>query len=221
MSKRLLINTGSTFGLLTVIREGKLIKLPSGQVNRTIRCKCKCGKVKNVRLLHLVRGRIRSCGCLGGEKHGLSGGKLYRCWCSMKDRCYRESYIDSHRYLKRGITICDEWLYSFTSFKKWALSHGWKEGLQIDRINNNGNYKPGNCRFVTNMINGNNRENNIYILYNGEKRAIRLILLEKNKMQNFSAIYGRIKRGWDAQKAIDTPIRKGNYKRTGTSQVVG
>lgn len=143
----------------------------------------------------------------------MSGSKLYRCWSAMKERCYRDGYIDSHRYKKRGIKICKGWRNSFVRFKEWALKNGYKDGLQIDRINNDGNYEPGNCRFVTNMVNGNNRENNIYIIYNGEKRAIRLVLLEKNKLQNYAAIRGRIKRGWDAQKAVDTPIRDGNYKR--------
>lgn len=218
---KITIIEGMVFGKLTVIREGKPLKLPSGQTNRAIRCRCDCGKVKNIRLLHLVRGRIRSCGCLSGEKHNMTGGKLYRVWTAMKERCYREGYIDQHRYKNRGIKICKSWLNSFVAFKNWALKNGWKPRLQIDRINNNGNYKPSNCRFVTNVINVNNRENTLMVSYNGKKVSLSLLLMKKNKTIHYAAIYGRIKRGWDEQKAVDTKIKEGNYKRNIAAQIVG
>lgn len=209
---KIIIKKGTKYGRLVVIREGKTLTLPSGQKNRTIRCKCDCGKVKNIRLHHLVRNRTISCGCLT-EKHGMSGGKLYRVWTAMKERCHREGYIDQHRYKDRGISICDRWNKSFTSFMKWAIKNSWEEGLQIDRINNNLGYCPKNCRFVTNKINANNREDTIVVLYNGVNIALKLILEERGLQNHYGAIYTRIKRGWGHQDAIDTGIRVGNYKK--------
>jgi len=210
---KLIIKRGRRFGKLKVIREGKTLKLPSGQTNRTMRCKCDCGSVKNIRLLHLVRGRIQSCGCIMPQ-HGYAKTKLYRVWTAMKERCYRDGYIDQHRYKDRGITVCKRWLHNFISFKNWALKNGWQEGLVIDRIKNNKGYSPGNCRFVTQLINANNREDTIMVLYNGVNVSLSLLLNEKKKINHYAAIYGRIKRGWQEQKAIDTPIREGNYKHS-------
>lgn len=209
---KLIIKSGLRFGRLVAIREGKTLRLPSGQTNRTIRCKCDCGKVKNIRLLHLIRGRTQSCGCIH-PKHGYAKSKLYRVWTGIKERCFRDGHINSNRYKGRGIKMCDRWKNSFTSFKNWALQNGWKEGLQIDRINNNGHYTPSNCRFVTNIVNANNKESTILIFYNGKKTPIQFILKEKKISNHYRTIYGRLKRGWDGQEAIDTPIREGNYKR--------
>jgi hypothetical protein len=212
MKGKLNIPPGSVFGELTVIREAKKYTLPSGQTNRAMRCKCSCGKIKNIRLLHLVRGRIKSCGHLNGENHGLSSTKLYRVWSGMRDRATLDSFIHAHRYKKRGIKICNSWLNSFTYFKNWALKNGYKHDLTIDRINNNGDYRPGNCRFVTNKVNCNNKEATMFVVYNKKIVALSLILEERKMSAHYHTIYGRIKRGWDDQKAIDTKIRKGNYK---------
>lgn len=76
---------------------------------------------------------------------------------SMKSRCYNEKDKGFKNYGGRGIKICDEWLNNYHLFRKWALSNGQAMGLEIDRINNDGNYEPSNCRFVTKQENGQNR----------------------------------------------------------------
>lgn len=205
------VPTGETFGMLTVIREAKPAILPSGQKNRVMRCKCQCGKIKNVRLLHLVRLRTISCGCLN-PKHGDVGSGLHNTWRGMLNRVTNESYIDAHRYIKRGISVYEPWR-KYLTFKNWALNNGYKEGLQIDRINNDDGYYPNNCRFVTPIINGNNRENTFMVNYKGENQSFMLLVRRLNLMENAAAIRGRIHRGWDHTKAIDTPIRVGNYAR--------
>lgn len=218
---KLLINAGDKFGKLTIIEEVERIKLPSGQYNRAFLCKCDCGNQKAIRLLHLVRGRIKTCGCTN-EHHNLSKKPLYRCWRSMKERCYLESYINAERYSTRGIKVCDEWKNSFISFMEWALNNGYKENLRIDRINNNGDYHPNNCRFVTNQENVNNREITFRVKYNDVEYAFMDLMRLKNISDlHYGTIRRRIERGWNHSKAIDTPIRNGNYKNRYNSKING
>ena len=209
---KLIIKQGDKFGSLEIIKEVERIKLPSGQYNRAFLCKCNCGQQKEIRLSHLIRGRIKSCG-LCSRKLDIEYPKLYRVWKSMKERCYLESYIRASRYSKRGIKVCDEWLHSYNKFKDWALKNGYDPILRIDRINNDGDYQPNNCRFVTNKDNCNNREITFRVNYNGEQIPFTTLM---NKLsineKHYPAIRSRIKRGWDHNKAVNTPIKNGNYK---------
>lgn len=207
------ISEGQVFGALTVVKEAPKKRLPSGQINRVIVCRCECGTVKDVRLLHLVRGRIVSCGCKSGERHGMSKTKLYRVWTGMHVRCYTDTCIDHHRYKDRGIEMCPEWRDSFTAFKDWALTNGYKPGLQIDRTDNDKGYSPDNCRFVTVVENSNNREVTTWIGYGGQMVSLQLLLREKGLLPHIAAIRARIARGWPHDEAVDTPIKKGKYFR--------
>lgn len=81
--------------------------------------------------------------------HGLSRTKIYKIWYGMKTRCYNKNFKKFNNWGGRGIIVCNEWKNSFLIFNEWALKNGYKEGLSIDRINNNGNYEPTNCRFIT------------------------------------------------------------------------
>lgn len=89
--------------------------------------------------------------------HGLSKHPLYSVWEYMKARCYNKNTIRYNNYGGRGIRICDEWRNIPKAFIEWGLSNGWQKGLQIDRIDNDGNYEPSNCRFVTNRKNNLNK----------------------------------------------------------------
>lgn len=207
------IKTGSVYGQLTVISEGEKKIIPSGQKLRTIKCCCDCGNVKDVLLVHLSRGRIDNCGCKRRVRQGLSFTKLYRILKAMCERCDGKTK-NKKRYKDRGITVCDEWKNDFRLFINWAKSNGYKEGLQIDRIDNNLGYYPENCRWVTPEVNCNNREITFNVLYNGQVKPFKMLIRELNREYNQDAIRTRIKRGWTAQKAFDTPIRKGNYFRS-------
>ena len=203
---------GNRYGKLVVIAEAEKKTLPSGQKPRRVLCRCDCGKEKTVLLLHILRNRIISCGCIQTTKNGESNSPLHRKWKSMHERCHKNA-IDNHRYFERGIKVCDEWNDYFV-FKDWALKNGYKKHLQIDRIDNNKGYEPHNCRFVTNHQNVNNRNNTFFVNYRGEKISLRLL---GNKLgwnqDRIMTVYNRIKYGWNHDLAIETPTKVGNYKK--------
>jgi hypothetical protein len=209
--RKIEITEGDRFGKLVVMYEEDHKVLPCGQTNRVIRCVCDCGKQTSVRLLHLIRGRIRSCGCLGGEIHGGTGTVLYRRWRGMINRCYMPSFPNS--YTANNITVCDEWRHSYSKFREWAMNNGYKRGLTIDRIDNNKGYYPANCRFVTVFENANNKSDTIYVNYHGETMPYMVLIRKKKLLRHEATIRCRIKRGWNINDAIDKPIRQGNYKR--------
>ena len=123
------------------------------------RCKCGCGDIANpgnkwIWGHHTRNFKVKS---NPNYKHGLAGHKLYMVWKAMKQRCYNPNITCYQDYGGRGIKISIRWRNNFMRFYNWAISHGWKKGLQIDREDNNGNYHPNNCRFVTPKANANNR----------------------------------------------------------------
>lgn len=207
---------GSVFGMLTVLQEGLKIRLPSGQINRTFDCKCKCGNIKNIRYSHLKNLKITSCGCkkiLSSTGLSLSKTDIGIVWNSIRTRT-KENYFQSHLYYKKGIVVCDEWKNSIDCFYEWAVNNGYKKGLQLDRIDNSKGYSPDNCRFVTAKINNNNRDNTFFVNYNNEAIALKLLLLKLNREENYNTILRRIKRGWSHKDAIEIPTKKGNYNRS-------
>lgn len=146
--------TGDIYGRLTVIRD------VGRKHNRVLwECTCSCNTVVHVTSNALRKGNTKSCGCLNKEAittHGLSSHPLYKVWRKMIDRCDNKKAKDYRAYGDRGITVCNEW-YSIVTFHSWGIANGWEDGLQIDRKENDGGYTPDNCRFVTRIINMNNR----------------------------------------------------------------
>mgnify|MGYP007038196624 CR=1 FL=1 len=153
--------TGKRFGKLTVLK-----KVNNHGHGIEWLCLCDCGKQTIVRSDGLVTGHTTSCGCYNKAlkrnlSHGMYKTSLYKVWCAMKSRCNSPNVKQYKDYGGRGIKVCDEWndKNGFIAFSSWALSHGYQTGLEIDRIDNNGNYEPSNCRFVTHKENMNNRRN--------------------------------------------------------------
>lgn len=164
---------GQKFGRLLVISKGTR----SGEQSFKWLCKCDCGKERYVRADHLKSGRTVSCGCKRTEtrrllemskpEYGLRNHPLYDVWCSMRQRCNDVNATSYVNYGGRGIKVCADW-NNFKLFCEWAITNGWQSNLQIDRKDNNGNYNPDNCRFVTAKINSNNRRSNILVTLNGQ-----------------------------------------------------
>ena len=204
------IKSGTKYGRLKVISEASNKKLPSGQTNRVFLCECDCGNKKEIRMLHLIRNRIMSCGCLKrvvGRKENLH---LHKVWKQTIGRC-KENYFEKHLYFDKGISVCKEWETNWPEFLAWSMKNGYKIKLQIDRRDNSMGYSPKNCRWVSPKENVNNRDNTFFIEYRGERIAFCILLEKINRMNDYYTIRNRIKRGWIPQKAIDTPIKKGNY----------
>lgn len=103
--------------------------------------------------------------------HHATKTRLYKIWSSMHERCYRQKHKHYKNYGGRGIKVCKEW-EEFTNFRDWATQNGYGDKLTIDRINNNGNYEPSNCRWVTFTEQANNRRSNHIISVNGDSMTI-------------------------------------------------
>lgn len=194
---------GQRFGRLTVIEE------TNRRANGSIlwKCKCDCGNTVLVRSNHLRRGGVLSCGCYNRDiitKHGDKDNPLYHTLQCMKDRCYNSNAQEYENYGGRGIKICDEWLESYESFRDWAMANGYRKGLSIDRIDNNGDYSPDNCRWATMKTQCRNRRSNHLLTINGETHCI----AEWGEIANIipSRISTRLRRGWSPYDAAFRPI---------------
>ena len=120
-----------------------------------------CGTNFKANTNDINRGDTKSCGCKKflSQPHNLSNTKLYVVWGHIKSRTLNPKHKSYNDYGGRGITICDEWKNDFMSFYNWAILNGYEEnkGLSIDRIDNDGNYEPSNCRWTTRTIQSRNQ----------------------------------------------------------------
>lgn len=103
----------------------------------------------------------------GHYKHGGKHTRLYNIWCGMKNRCYNKNNSHYPRWGGRGIKICNEWKNNFVAFRNWAEQNGYRENLTLDRIDNNKDYSPANCRWATVKEQNNNQRSNRLITYKG------------------------------------------------------
>lgn len=170
---------GERFGRLTVVQHIGDYVFPCGVKTQVWKCKCDCGNEKIVKSRELKTGDTKSCGCLKKEinkvinkKHGKTNSRLYNTWSNMKSRCYNTKKKEYSHYGGKGITVCDEWRDDFQAFYDWSMSHGYKDNLTIDRIDNSKGYNPKNCRWVTMKEQLNNYSKNHLVNYKGNQYTI-------------------------------------------------
>lgn len=204
---------GKKFGRLTVRKRVDDYIAPSGGTHKNYECICECGAVVNILKEHLTSGRQKSCGCLrkdnGIQKHGEIKTRLYRIWGNMCNRCTNPNNPAWKNYGGRGISVCDEWK-EYINFRDWAFANGYTPNLTIDRINNNGNYCPSNCRWADTYTQANNKRNNRVIEYHGQTKTLN----EWSKYLGipYKDLHNRIRLGWDIKRAFEQPLRKSPIK---------
>lgn len=179
------------------------------------KCQCECGNITVVKRERLISLETKSCGCYGKElRHSLLATKrelnyrLYRIWCGMKQRCYNPNNERYIHYGNKGISICSEWLENYDNFYNWAINNGYSEKLSIDRIDNNSNYEPSNCRWTNAKNQATNRTTTNFITYNNQTLSISEWSCKLGI--NRYTLDSRIERGWSIEKAFNTPVRKIN-----------
>lgn len=195
---------GKKSHMLTVI--GISEKLPSDK-RQYLKCRCDCGNITRILPYQFNNGKIKSCGCLLKNSpfriDGRTLNPLYGLWYNMIGRCENPNHPKYYRYGKRGIKVCEEW-HDFDKFVEWSNSIGGRpNNYSIERINNDGNYEPSNCKWASSTEQAENKSNTIYLKYNGETKS----LPEWCRITGLSwdLVYNRLSSGWTVERALSTP----------------
>lgn len=210
------------FSRLVVLRQ---VRMKNGRTGYL--CRCDCGTEVEVRHTALHTGNTKSCGCMNLDRirernvaratHGQShkGGRptpTFTAWVNMIQRCTNSKHKSYARYGGRGITVCERWLRSFDAFLEDV---GEKPaGLELDREKNHLGYEPGNCRWVTRVVNGNNRDVCHAITHDGRTHNIKQWAAELGI--SHQTIAYRLKAKWSVEDALTTPVAHGNGWKRGT-----
>jgi hypothetical protein len=147
--------TGQKFGRWTAIRRDE--NLYNKKYSWWV-CECECGTKRSIRDFTLVYGMSKSCGCYHKErikeirdkryKHDMVATPTYNIWAGLRQKCYGLKHISYKYYGAVGIRMCDEWFNDFTIFHKWIMENGWKPGLILVRIDEEGDFCPENCKLI-------------------------------------------------------------------------
>jgi hypothetical protein len=202
---------GRVFGGLTVVGFGGYYERRNRRYARWS-CRCECGSIKTIRGSDLTSGRVVSCGCRKAARaktlnltHGRRASKEYRSWCAMIARCTRPANVSYPGYGGRGITVCQEWRDSFETFVS-DVGPAPSPRHSLDRIDANGNYEPGNCRWATMKEQARNTRRNRLLTLNGET----LTMAEWAERLGTSpqTLAMRLKLGWTHHRVLTFPFRR-------------
>ena len=141
--------------------------------------------------------------CSKHRTHGLTKTREHHIWLNMKYRCYKKTSQSYYRYGGRGITVCDRWLESFENFLE-DMGYSPSDKYSLDRINNDGNYEPSNCKWVTAKEQANNTSRTVFLEYNGVKKSLRY--WEDITGISKATLYSRLQKGWSIEQIITTPL---------------
>ena len=175
--------------------------------------KCFCGNTKTIMISRVKNNYVKSCGCLTVKaitKHGLCDKTpLYYIWKNMKSRCYYKKNKHYKDYGGRGIRVCDRWLNNFRNFYQDMGKRPKRTSL--DRINNNGNYKPQNCRWATSEMQRSNKRNTHFLTYKNKTQTIKQW---SNELKiEYATLLSRINRyGFSVETALTKPVKKWKRK---------
>lgn len=208
---------GKKFGRITVVSLSHIDK------NSHWNCMCDCGTEFTAIGNNLTRGKSKSCGCLRrqatGDRsrtHGDSYTRLFRVWAGMRRRVLNKNDQRYSDYGGRGIAICERW-NSYENFKKDMcqsfLAHCYVHGNRnttIDRIDNDGDYSPKNCKWATHAEQNLNKRDNVLLRLNGEDYTIAELSRKFNI--NKSTMKDRLRRNWSLERAVNTPVKIGEAK---------
>lgn len=213
---------GQKFNRLTVLEEVNPYTSPQGKKFKRYLCLCDCGKHHYAKGHNLRGGRVRSCGCYMEEsrrkpkKHGMIGTPEYTAWRNMIDRCYNENVPTYQGYGARGISVYPSWRKDFLAFYN-DVGQRPSKNHSLGRIDNDGDYEPGNVRWETLEQQSGNKRWTLYVEYEG--REVKLIDLCDELNLEISLVRGRIRNcGWTLEEAIKIPKgvrRKDYYKEIG------
>ena len=194
-----------------------------GQNKTYAKCECDCGNITKVKLTAIKQEEVKSCGCLKAEKasqrmteynsafHGLSDSRLYKILAGMKNRCYNTKQYSYKDYGARGIKICDEWMSDFKAFYDWAMNHGYKDTLTIERLDVDGDYKPDNCTWITRREQAANKRNSCPIIltaFGETKNIYEWMHDERCQLKSVGALAYRVCAGWKPEDIITTPSER-------------
>lgn len=205
------ITVGAKHGRLTILT---VPQPPVGQ--QKCLCRCDCGVIKAIANRHIVSGGSKSCGCLSRDvaakrnrTHGEGNTRKgtspeFRTWQHMLRRCYTTNVPEYGYYGGRGISVCDKWRHDYSAFLTDMGRRPSREH-SIDRIDVNGNYEPGNCRWATRVQQANNKRCNVRISAFGRIQPLQMWLAETGVTD--SAFRGRMQRGWSIERALTAPTR--------------
>ena len=216
MSKRVLqINPGDRLGKWTVLE----ILPTKPYQKRTVSCVCDCANVGVVRVLQLVNGLSRSCGCLRGrtpeEGENTTGsiGRLRRIWMTMRTRCENPKVANYKWYGGSGVTVCSDW-QSCDAFMEWSLANGYKDWLTIDRIDANKGYSPDNCKWSTIAEQKRSKRRKHIITAYGETKMVAEWAEDPRCLVDYHTLLQRtVYSSWDPERAMTTPKTKFNRER--------
>ena len=205
--------TGFRYGMLTVIEHSY------SETGTYWRCICDCGNESIVTGGNLAAGHTKSCGCgsikqaiencrTANEKNKLPYSnikQLRSMYRGMIHRCYNQNNKDYRNYGGRGIRICKKWLDDKRAFYEFVHANKHDPGHQIDRIDNDGNYEPKNCRFVSAFVQTNNRTSNCFIDWEGKRLTIRQ--WERELGMPINVLHQRLRSNWSIERAMTQPVR--------------
>lgn len=169
-------------------------------------CLCECGRVSQIRANHLLNENQETCGKHHKKYYDSEiGTRIYNTWNRMMHRCYDINNQKYYAYGARGILICNEWKNDYNAFYEWSIKNGYQIGLWIERIDNDGDYRPENCRWATRKEQMNNTRRNHFVQYREENKTIAqwCEILDLP----YKTINSRLNRGYTPEQAFETPIR--------------